>query len=176
MIDRVNESYFTKRQVDTPGAPAQGRPRGHAGGTDTAEMTNSRAELPRVGVGILVMRQGRVLLGRRLGAHGAGTWSAPGGRLEFGEGLLDCARRELAEETGLRLGEAHIGPVTSNVFADVGQHYVTVIVLAPHTEGEPRTLEPDKCAGWQWFRWSDLPAPLFAPLQSLVDQGFQPPG
>lgn len=137
---------------------------------------NTPSELPRVGVGILVIRDGRVLLGRRLGAHGAGTWSAPGGRLEFGEALLDCARRELAEETGLDLGEACIGPVTSNVFAEVGQHYVTVIVLAPHTHGTPRTLEPDKCEGWQWFHWSALPAPLFAPLQSLLDSGFRPPG
>ncbi|MDT7838761.1 nucleotide triphosphate diphosphatase NUDT15 [Aquabacterium sp. OR-4] len=139
-------------------------------------MTAHLAELPRVGVGILVIREGRVLLGQRLGAHGAGTWSAPGGRLEFAEDLLACARRELAEETGLTLGAARIGPVTSNVFAEVGQHYVTVIVLAPHTQGEPRTLEPDKCAGWQWFDWQALPAPLFAPLQSLVDQGFQLPG
>lgn len=133
-------------------------------------------ELPRVGVGILVIRDGRVLLGKRLGSHGAGTWSAPGGRLEYGEALLDCARRELAEETGLELGEAHIGPVTNDVFAEVGQHYVTVIVLAPHTRGTPRTLEPDKCEGWQWFSWPALPAPLFAPLQSLVDSGFVPPG
>lgn len=140
-------------------------------------MTASETERPRVGVGILVIHQGQVLLGRRRGAHGAGTWSAPGGRLEFGEDLLDCARRELAEETGLDLGpDARIGPVTSNVFADVGQHYVTVIVLAPHTQGEPRTMEPDKCEGWQWFSWQALPAPLFAPLQSLVDQGFGLPG
>ena len=136
-------------------------------------MTASVTELPRVGVGILVIRQGQVLLGRRLGAHGAGTWSAPGGRLEFGEDLLDCAQRELAEETGLDLGpDARTGPVTSNVFAEVGQHYVTVIVLATRTQGEPRTMEPDKCEGWQWFDWQALPAPPFAPLQSLVDQGF----
>ncbi len=138
-------------------------------------MNAAHPELPRVGVGILVIRDGRVLLGRRLGAHGAGTWSAPGGRLEFGEDLLHCARRELAEETGLQLGQACIGPVTSNVFTDVGQHYVTVIVMAAHTQGEPRTLEPDKCAGWQWFDWQALPTPLFAPLQTLVDQGFQLP-
>ena len=53
------------------------------------------------GVGILVVYKGLVLLGRRKGSNGAGMWSAPGGRLEFGEEIEDCARRELFEETGL---------------------------------------------------------------------------
>ncbi|NKI94138.1 NUDIX hydrolase [Rhizobacter sp. SG703] len=139
--------------------------------TDT---TTSPPPPPRVGVGILVLRGGRILLGRRRGAHGAGTWSAPGGRLEYGESIEDCARRELLEETGLALGAGERGPCTSDVFDEVRQHYVTVFVLARHTHGEPATLEPDKCDGWQWFDWSALPQPLFAPLASLRATGFDP--
>jgi len=128
-----------------------------------------------VGVGILVLRDGKVLLGRRRGSHGAGTWSAPGGRLEYGETIEACAHRELLEETGLELGPSERGPYTSDVFDEVRQHYLTAFVLAPHTSGEPATLEPDKCEGWAWFDWSALPEPLFAPLQSLRDTGFVPP-
>lgn len=127
-----------------------------------------------VGVGILVLRDGQVLLGRRRGSHGAGTWSAPGGRLEYGESIEDCARRELLEETGLTLGECERGPCTSDVFDEVKQQYLTVFVLARHALGEPATLEPDKCDGWQWFDWQALPQPLFAPLHSLRATGFDP--
>jgi len=57
---------------------------------------------PRVGIGVLIQNdKGEVLLGKRKGAHGAGEWSFPGGHLEFGEKIFECARREAKEETGL---------------------------------------------------------------------------
>ncbi|MBI2476733.1 NUDIX domain-containing protein, partial [Candidatus Uhrbacteria bacterium] len=39
---------------------------------------------PKVGVGVIVWRDCEVLMQERIGAHGAGTWSFPGGHLEFG--------------------------------------------------------------------------------------------
>lgn len=132
------------------------------------------APAPAVGIGILVWRAGRVLLGRRLGAHGAGQWAAPGGKLEFGEGFEECAARELAEETGLELGPTHIAGVCNDVFDELPAHYVTVMLMARATRGEPVNAEPHKCAGWQWFSWDALPQPLFAPLATLVAGGWRP--
>ncbi len=45
-------------------------------------MENKR---PKVGLGVLIFKDGKVLLGKRKGAHGEGTWCPPGGHLEFGE-------------------------------------------------------------------------------------------
>lgn len=129
---------------------------------------------PRVGVGVLVQRDGRVLLGQRLGAHGAGTWALPGGHLEYAESVAECARREVLEETGLILEQVAPGPYSSDVFATEGKHYVTLFVLAHCAHGEPVVREPHKCAGWHWFAWHALPAPLFAPLESLQRSGFVP--
>ena len=131
---------------------------------------------PRVGVGVLVVRDGRLLLGERLGSHGAGTWAPPGGHLEFGESPDGCARRELLEETGLATTSIEPGPYTSDLFPLEGRHYVTLFVVASGVTGEPGLREPAKCARWEWFAWSDLPAPLFAPLDSLRRQGYVPPG
>ncbi len=127
-----------------------------------------------VGVGVLVFRDGKILLGKRQGSHGAGTWSPPGGRLEYGESVEDCARRELREETSLELGPVLLGPYTNNLFPEVEQQYLTAFVIAYDAVGEPRNLEPHKCEGWAWFGWDELPAPLFAPMRSLVASGFEP--
>ena len=130
----------------------------------------------RVGVGILVFREGRVLLGRRLGSHGAGTWAPPGGHLEDGESVDDCARREVAEETGLALGALVPGPYSVDAFPEVGRRYVTLFVIVRDAAGEPALREPAKCARWAWCAWDALPAPLFAPLASLRARGFALPG
>lgn len=127
---------------------------------------------PRVGVGVLVIENGCVLLGKRKGSHGAGTWSAPGGHLEYGESIENCAEREVLEETGLRIRELQHGPFTNTVFEAEQKHYVTVFVLAKWESGVVETKEPEKCEGWEWFDWSNLPEPLFPPLEALRRQGF----
>ncbi|HYV96611.1 MAG TPA: NUDIX hydrolase [Gemmatimonadaceae bacterium] len=129
---------------------------------------------PRVGVGVLVLRNGRVLLGERKGSHGAATWAPPGGHLEYGETVETCAAREVLEETGLAVSDLVRGPWTNDVFDADRRHYLTVFLIARNASGEPRVCEPAKCARWDWFEWSALPAPLFAPMASLVAQGFRP--
>ncbi|MBL0173370.1 MAG: NUDIX domain-containing protein [Gemmatimonadaceae bacterium] len=128
----------------------------------------------RIGVGILVVRDGCVLLGERLGSHGAGTWAPPGGHLEDGEDIAACAARELREETGLLLGDWHAGPWSVDAFPEIGRRYVTLFLVADRLDGEPQLCEPDKCAQWRWFPWTDLPSPLFSPLASLVASGQRP--
>ena len=113
-----------------------------------------------------------MLLGRRRGSHGAGTWSAPGGHLEYGESVEDCARREALEETNLLLKDLRPGPYTNTVFEAEQRHYVTVFVLAAPAGGALRNMEPEKCEGWVWCAWSNLPEPLFAPLAELRNRGF----
>ncbi len=58
---------------------------------------------PAVGVGVVVLNDEAVLLVKRARGEKAGEWSIPGGHLEWGEPLEAAARRELAEETGIRL-------------------------------------------------------------------------
>jgi 8-oxo-dGTP diphosphatase len=128
--------------------------------------------VPQVGVGVLVVENGRILLGKRKGSHGAGTWSAPGGHLEFGESVEACAFREVLEETNLLIKNLRLGPFTNNVFETEKKHYVTVFVIATAASGTLTNREPQKCEGWAWFPWSRLPEPLFAPLLTLRDQGF----
>ncbi|WP_309696080.1 NUDIX hydrolase [Armatimonas sp.] len=131
---------------------------------------------PRVGVAVLILREGKILLGQRVGTHGVGTWAPPGGYLEFGESLEACAQREVLEETGLIIGELRYGSYTNTVFEAEGKHSVTLFFLAdcPESLGEPERCEPEKCLSWSWHDWAQLPEPLFATLAQLKESGFIP--
>ena len=97
---------------------------------------------PRVGVGVLVLRDGGILLVRRRYPPYAGKWSIPGGHVELGESLLDAAVRELEEETGLRGRPLGVVNVDEYICRDeegrVKYHYVLVTVLVEAPSGEPR--------------------------------------
>jgi len=57
----------------------------------------------KVRVGVIVVHEGRVLLVKQHTSQGQDFWIVPGGGLKPDEGMLDCARREIAEETGLEV-------------------------------------------------------------------------
>jgi ADP-ribose pyrophosphatase YjhB (NUDIX family) len=63
---------------------------------------------PTVGVGAVVVRDGKALIIKRAHEPRKGEWSLPGGMLELGESLADAARREIKEETGL---DIEVGPI-----------------------------------------------------------------
>jgi 8-oxo-dGTP diphosphatase len=141
--------------------------------TDTPR---SDAARPLVGVAVVICRGDTVLLGkRRSRSHGDGVWQFPGGHLEWGESVADCAVREAREETGLQVEIIAEGPWTNDVFTADGRHYVTLFMLARSDAGTPQRCEPDKCEAWAWFPWSALPAPLFLPIEHLLERGWQPP-
>jgi 8-oxo-dGTP diphosphatase len=126
----------------------------------------------RVGVAVVVRRNGRLLMGLRRGSHGAGTWSVPGGSLQPGETVAQCAARELVEETGMVAEPNDIEPLgcTNRVYAaENGQHFTTVYVLAlVGPEEEPRVMEPDKCERWEWRDREDIQGQLFEPLANIL--------
>jgi len=131
-------------------------------------------EMPKVGVGVIVVKDGKVLLQKRIGSHGSGTWCFPGRHLEFNEELEECARRETLEELGINIKNAKFVAITNDLFKVEGKHYITVFMLVTEYEGEPKIIEPEKCEKWEWCSWHDLPQPLFIPIQNLLKQKFNP--
>lgn len=125
---------------------------------------------PRVGLGVLIFKDGKILIGKRLSAHGEGVWAPPGGHLENGESLEECAKREVLEETNLEIGNIKIGPLTNDIFKETKKHYITCFMLSNEIKGLLKVLEPEKCESWQWFDLNNLPSPLFLPLQNLLKE------
>ncbi len=117
---------------------------------------------PATGVAVAYIRDGHVLLGRRIAAHGNGLIQLPGGKPDDGEALAATALRELEEETGIRA--IVVTEVARQVddFPEVGKRYTTHFFIAAGGEDEPENREPDKCEGWSWFALDAWPDELFA--------------
>ena len=124
--------------------------------------------ITRVGVACLVVRDGRLLLMRRRGSHGSGTWSTPGGHLDPGETLEACAIRETREETRVRVERVRFVAITNDVFEADARHYVTVWMLAEAHSGEAEVGEEREMYEVGWFPLRDLPDPLFLSLENLL--------
>lgn len=129
---------------------------------------------PQVGIGVIVMRDGKVLMHLRKGSHGGGTWSFPGGHLEYGETPEQCALREVAEECGVIIANLRRGPYTNDVHESEDKHYITLFILADWAGGETQVLEPNKCERWEWCDWNAMPEPIFLPIRHLKEQGYNP--
>ena len=129
---------------------------------------------PGVGIAVFVARGTKILMLKRQGSHGAGTWSFPGGHLEFGESWETCAKRELKEETGLDVSDLKFTGVTNDIFQEKGKHYITIFLRTEIKSDEPKIMEPDKCAEMNWFEWENMPKSLFLPIINLKKQGFHP--
>jgi len=125
---------------------------------------------PRVGIGVLIFNEQKILLGKRKGSHGADTWSPPGGHLELRESFEDCAIREVQEETGLTISTPEFLAVTNDIFEDDSdKHYVTVFLCAHFPEDqEVKNLEPEKTVAWEWIDVKKLPQKLFLPMKNLL--------
>ena len=124
----------------------------------------------RVGLGVIIIKDGKVLLGKRKNAHGDGHWSPPGGHLEFMETWQACAAREVLEETGLTVENIRFLGCTNDFFEKEQKHYVTIWMRADYKSGTLTLCEPDKCEGWQWFDIDALPQPLFVTVHNFLKQ------
>ena len=123
---------------------------------------------PRVGVGIMILKEGKVLLGKRKGSHGAGEYSFPGGHLEYMESFKDCALRELGEECGIEVENIRF-QYLSNVKHYAPKHYVHIGLIADWRSGEPKVLEPEKLESWDWYDLSNLPKPMFYQAVAAIE-------
>ena len=125
--------------------------------------SSSNSEYPRIGVGIIVLRNRKVLLGRRKGIRSPGTYGLPGGYLEKNETFEECAVREVLEETGLRC--LSFRPIYLITGLSDNARYADVIFYTNCEDGIPIVREKNRVEKWEWFDLFDLPTPLYEPTR-----------
>jgi 8-oxo-dGTP diphosphatase len=130
-----------------------------------------------VGFGVMLLKKNKILLGMRhpdpskadSELHGEGTWSMPGGKIDFGESFEDVCYREVLEETGIKIDKKSLKLVSLANDIGTDAHFVTIGFLSKKFKGKPKLMEPDEWVCWKWINYNKLPNKMFFPSVELLN-------
>jgi 8-oxo-dGTP diphosphatase len=107
-----------------------------------------------VGVGAAIFDgEGRLFITKRgpKAKNERGKWEVPGGGVDFGETFEQAIKREMKEENDIEIEVIELLGIYDHIIPDEGQHWVSPTYICRIVAGEPKILEPDKCAEIGWF-------------------------
>jgi 8-oxo-dGTP diphosphatase len=138
-------------------------------------MSREYPDRPLLGVGGVIIHEGRVLLVRRASAPLKGEWSIPGGLVELGEKLVDAVKREIHEETGLLIEPGEVLELFDSIWRDAEgrcqYHYVLVDYLCQFTGGELQAATD--VSDVRWATEPELASFNLRPAtESVIRKGF----
>lgn len=127
------------------------------------------------GFGVMILKNRKILLGKRhedskkadSELHGEGTWTMPGGKLEFGESFEEGAVREVKEETGIEIKNPKV--ICVNNDKNEHAHFITIGLLVTEFKGIEKIMEPDEITIWKWFKSKELPKNIFPPSKKILE-------
>lgn len=116
----------------------------------------------------MILKENKILLGKRKGSHGEGEYAFPGGHLEYMGSFANCAIRETHEERGIEIENIRF-LYLANLVRYAPKHYAHIGLVADYKSGEPKVLEPDFCDSWGWYDLDNLPQPMFEACRLSVE-------
>ena len=133
---------------------------------------------PLVGIGAVVVHEGRVLLARRGNPPLKGHWTLPGGVLELGESLTEGVAREVREETGLVVEPVELIELIDRIHRHEGRvqfHYVIADYLCRVTGGSLQAASDADAVRWvERAEWNSHSALTLDPITvRVIEKGWQ---
>jgi len=120
-------------------------------------------ERPRIRVAVLLRKEDQILLVQHH-KYGATYWLLPGGGLEFGESLEECARREVLEETGIEIAVGDLIHVSESIPPDLHRHVVNLYFEGKVLGGDLKVGDDKALVGAE-----------YVPIQRLAELDLRPP-
>lgn len=133
-----------------------------------------KTKRPHVGLGVMVVKNGRVPIGQRTGSHGQGYWAFPGGHNEFMETWFETAEREVLEENDIIIKCKKVMFITENLMKEDNKHYNTIFVWADYVSGDMKMTPESKINpeyGWVWVTVRELMARMPQEAIRAYEQG-----
>ncbi len=130
-------------------------------------------QIIKVGIGVLIIDNNKVLLGHRTkkasdtgGIYEPDSWTLPGGKQEYKETIFEAGIREVKEETNILVKDLRVFYVSDDIAKD--RHFVTIDLITDKYEGSLMVMEPNKIDRWEWFDIHNLPTNLYSPSKKCL--------
>lgn len=127
---------------------------------------------PVLAVLAVVIRDGKALLVQRANPPDAGLWGFPGGKVDFGEGLMQAAERELFEETGVTATAQRIvtalDAISHTEAGEVQHHFALIAVQCAWQSGDPFAADDALDARWVSIEKMEKALPLSRDVAALA--------
>ena len=130
-------------------------------------MKDNSDEKIKIGAGLLIIQDGKILMTRRRSSLGNGEYGTVGGHVELNEHPTEAAIREAKEELDIEIGNLHFLDCASII--KYGKHYIDISFTAEIISGKPKIMEPDKLESVDWYSLDNLPGPIFEPIKAVID-------
>lgn len=129
---------------------------------------NQGVDFIGIGSSLVILRDEKLLLYKRIKPLEAGFWSIVGGKVDHMEPAKQAACREAEEETGLKIGHVDFLTALERIHPDSHQHWILMIYKTTDFSGEPMLAEPDKLSDFGWFALDGLPNPLSEVTKAIL--------
>lgn len=123
----------------------------------------------KIACNIIVYKKDSILLGKRKKPIFKNKWSLPGGHLEFGEGIQNCATRELEEETGILIKKMRLFFIVEEITATEQYYHFFLCCIVKEKNVEYHNKEIDNFREWKFFPLKNLPKKIITTHKEAIN-------